>query len=62
MEICNQCPLNINGICSKNIYGEAIKDFTYMNSRRHKGESFPGCGCPLKAKVLSDSKCPLGKF
>lgn len=62
MEICNQCPLNVDGVCSKNVFGEVVRDFVYKDGLRHKGQSMRGCGCPLKAKVLSDSPCPLGKF
>ncbi len=67
MSICSTCSLNVNGICSTNKSGKAVKNFTYNSNRgdelRIQGKKYNGCGCPLKAKTVSpDSKCPIGKW
>lgn len=63
MEICNKCPLQLNGVCSKSKTGIAIKSFEYNGENRYKGKTYTGCGCLLKAKTSnSDSKCPIGKW
>lgn len=62
--ICDACPLNVNGTCSRRKFGYAVKDFTYREGDdRKKDEIYYGCGCVLAAKQKNpDSKCPLGKF
>jgi hypothetical protein len=53
LEICNSCPMRINGTCSTSRQGRHIKTGVMMN----------GCGCRLAAKALSPgSECPLGKW
>lgn len=65
--ICASCPLNVNGICSPDKEGVAVKTFTY-NARtgdelREKGKTYKGCACPIAKKSKSpNSKCPLGKW
>lgn len=61
--ICFNCPLNVNGYCSSNKQGLAIKDFVYGEELRYKDNEYYGCGCYINAKIRSvDSQCPLGKF
>jgi len=63
MSICNKCPVNVNGVCSKNKSGVATKTFMYGNVARYEGKTYGGCGCPLKAKTHSEtSQCPLGRW
>lgn len=53
LEICNSCPMRINGTCSTSRQGRHVKTGVMMN----------GCGCRLAAKALSPgSECPLGKW
>lgn len=53
IEECNSCELNKMGLCNSMKKGE----------HRHTGLEVSGCGCVLKAKVLSPtSSCPLGKW
>lgn len=50
---CETCTMRVGMSCSKNKEGVNIQT----------GEIKPGCGCALRAKVLSDnSKCPLSKW
>jgi len=50
---CETCTMRVNNSCSRSKEGVNIQT----------GEIIKGCGCNLKAKVLSDnSKCPLGKW
>jgi hypothetical protein len=50
---CNRCHLKVQGICSK-----AKKGFSEKTKKLENG-----CGCPVKAKVLSPKTfCPLGKW
>lgn len=61
--ICAGCPLNVNGICSSNKVGLAVKDFSYNGEQRFRGRVYTGCGCPLSKKTKSpDSKCPIGNW
>jgi len=63
LSICKKCLLNDDGTCHRKSYGPAVKDFNYHGEVRLKDKMYPGCGCPLKAKVNSvKSKCPLGKW
>lgn len=61
--ICAECPLNVNNICSSMKSGEVVSDFEYQGEKRLKGEIHKGCGCPLSKKTKSPtSKCPLAKW
>lgn len=62
LKICQACPLRSSDRCSRSLKGKAIKDFTYRGEKRIKGEMYSGCGCDLRLKLRSNSKCPLGKF
>ena len=62
---CADCPLNVDEICSKVKEGQAVKTFQYKNGTRVEGRYYNGCGCPLEAKLRSnteDNKCPLGSW
>jgi len=60
-KICAGCPLNVNGVCSTDKTGIAVKDFEYKEELRKKGREYKGCGCPLAKKTKSlNSKCPIG--
>ena len=50
LKICEGCELNNNGVCDSSRYIE------------REGVKVYGCGCILKLKALSSSKCPLGKW
>ena len=63
MSICNTCPLQVKGICSKHETRRTVTTFVYQGEIRQIDKIYRGCGCPLKAKVANpDSHCPLGKF
>lgn len=46
LEFCYSCQLRDGGVCSKNKQFNGIK----------------GCGCAIKLKARSGSKCPLNKW
>lgn len=61
--ICNACPLNIKGFCSTSVFGKVKEDFIYLGNHRKKDDVYPGCGCLLETKVLSENtNCPLNKW
>jgi hypothetical protein len=63
MDICNSCPLNVKGVCSKNKTGKAVTTFVYQGEIRQINLEYKGCGCPLKAKTMNpESHCPIGKW
>jgi hypothetical protein len=62
-EICADCPLNVNNICSRNKQGIVKETFVYNEQLRVKGSIQSGCGCPLSQKTKSpDSKCPINAW
>ncbi len=66
LSVCYDCPLKTDNRCDKTKEGKAVIDFIYgegaKEEQRLKGNIYSGCGCFLKLKVRSESKCPLGKF
>lgn len=62
LAICEQCSVRSGLVCSSLIEDESIIDFNYEGEQRFKGHKYKGCSCPIYAKSLSDSQCPLGKF
>ncbi len=61
--ICNDCPIRKSNSCDNTQMLEATVDFMYGQEHREKGTWYSGCGCNLKAKVLSPpSQCPVGKW
>lgn len=62
LEKCLKCSLYLNDVCDSNKEDVVVCDFEYKGEMIKKGEVKKGCGCFIPAKILSDSKCPLGKF
>jgi hypothetical protein len=50
LKICQVCPTNINGVCSKKIC-------EIIDNRRTCG-----CGCPVSKKIKSNKRCPKGHW
>lgn len=52
MDSCNDCSLNVNGVCSPKPSLHVVT-----------GEPSSGCGCPLEAKTMAEyDACPIGKW
>lgn len=59
---CKNCPINAKGMCSTSRTAPAVADVKIEGVWVHAGEEVNGCGCPLIAKLKSDSNCPRGYF
>lgn len=63
LKICKECPIYNKGYCSKNKWGDVIKDFIYEDNNRIKGQIVNGCGCPLDQKTSSlSTQCPTNRW
>jgi hypothetical protein len=63
LKICNRCTLNTKGVCDSSKTGKAVTTFYYRGKERIWLDDYPGCNCPIKAKINSPtSQCPLGKW
>ena len=59
---CLSCSLYDNDVCNDKKEEIVVCDFEYKGENRKKGEVKKGCGCFIPMKILSNSKCPIGKF
>lgn len=62
LRFCAKCPVRTENRCDREKESIAVRDFRYKKEDRFKGNKYPGCGCDLRLKLRSKSKCPLGKF
>lgn len=59
-KICKVCPLNLNGICSTNLY---LDPKTNKLSIKKKEGYCTGCGCLIEHKIKKSlGKCPCEKW